>query len=286
MVGALLTTSGVIGVVRRAVPYFFFLNGVPDAVTPMPPYSNVWWSLATEMQFYLVLPLLPLALRTRLGRVVGIAVLLAWATAYAAFLTGALHARTIGGHITLGVSLFGRLPLFLAGIAAAWIYLHRGASVRAYLRRMWVLRQGGADLMLGAVLLLLAYLLRWVVWLGPHDEINPPYHAWHVPEAVLWALLVLLLLLAPLRVKPLFSNPLLNRLGVLSYSIYVLHLPIIHYSLVVAWRWLPPQIGWHVETLLIALGIAALCVGAPRSRTEPSSGPSYGRKSDCALEER
>ncbi|TMA82728.1 MAG: hypothetical protein E6J72_01985, partial [Deltaproteobacteria bacterium] len=46
----------------HGVPYLVFLNAwVPEAMQPLPLFSKVWWSLATEAQFYVVLPLLPLA---------------------------------------------------------------------------------------------------------------------------------------------------------------------------------------------------------------------------------
>src|SRR2546429_671565 len=50
----------------RGLPYLAFLNAVGLTI-PMLPYTRDWWSLATEVQFYLVLPLLPLFLRTRFG---------------------------------------------------------------------------------------------------------------------------------------------------------------------------------------------------------------------------
>ena len=48
---------------------------------------------------------------------------------------------------------------------------------------------------------------------------------WHGAEGVGWAVVLLLLLVAPLRLAPLLSNRLLSLLGVLSYSIYLLHAP-------------------------------------------------------------
>jgi peptidoglycan/LPS O-acetylase OafA/YrhL len=48
---------------------------------------------------------------------------------------------------------------------------------------------------------------------------------WHVVDGAGWSALLLLLLVAPLRLAPVFCNPLLSRLGLLSYSIYILHAP-------------------------------------------------------------
>jgi peptidoglycan/LPS O-acetylase OafA/YrhL len=46
--------------------HFDFLNSVPSLIRPMRPFTDVTWSLATEVQFYAVLPLVALCLRTRL----------------------------------------------------------------------------------------------------------------------------------------------------------------------------------------------------------------------------
>jgi len=57
---------------------------------PLRPYSDVWWSLTTEAQFYVVLPLLGILGRSTAGRRLGIAVVLVWAACYVAFLRGVL----------------------------------------------------------------------------------------------------------------------------------------------------------------------------------------------------
>jgi len=65
----------------RGVPYLVFLNSVAGLTVPLPPYSDVWWSLATEVQFYVLLPMLPFFLRSRLGRSIGAALLMAYTLA-------------------------------------------------------------------------------------------------------------------------------------------------------------------------------------------------------------
>jgi peptidoglycan/LPS O-acetylase OafA/YrhL len=246
--------------VLRGMPYLFFLNTFGEYyTTPLLPFSNVWWSLATEAQFYVLLPLLPLFLRSARGRLCGVLVVLAWAVAYAAFLTQMLRASSITGHIALGISLFGRLPLFLFGIGGAALYLRRGGAIRAWLARSPLARGGGADLLLIGVLVLLAYLLRWVTWIGAIDEKNPPYHAWHLAEGALWTLVVLLVVLAPLRLKGLLDNRVFRHLGTVSYSIYIVHIPVIVYTLALVGRGGGPA-GWNARVAAVAAAITAISV--------------------------
>lgn len=237
----------------QALPYLVFLNSVGNWSTPLWPYSNVWWSLATEAQFYVLLPLLPFCVRSRAGRTVTALAGLAYGAAYGLFLAGC-NVFAIPGYVALKLSLFGRAPLFLSGIAAAWLYLRHGTRLRArWAQRAWI-RAGGADAMLLAVVALLGFLLRWQHRV-PYD--NPPYFAWHLLEAACWATIVILILLAPLRLKSVVSNPLLAGLGILSYSIYLWHIPVIYWVLRVyhqaGGRWQPT---WDTRTTLLALTIS------------------------------
>src|SRR5205823_13747091 len=88
----------------HGVPYLFFLNSFPDLYTPLMPYSIPWWSLATEVQFYLVLPLLAVFLRSRRQRWLGLGVLSAVAAVRIAFLFGWLTVPGAAG-VLLRLSL-------------------------------------------------------------------------------------------------------------------------------------------------------------------------------------
>lgn len=262
IVAATLVTSRSLGELGRGAPYLAFLETKPDLVTPMPPFSGVWWSLATEAQFYLLLPLIALAFgRSRRTTLLLLA-------AYVVIYVGVASRRLAPGIDPwfLAQSVIGRGPLFLLGIVAAWLWLRHGAAVRARLAASRWLALGGADVALLAVLAALGYLLRWVTFRGFLSLEVTGECLWHVPEGVLWTTVLVLVLLFPLRTKVLLANPVLAWLGVLSYSIYILHQPVLHYTIRL-WRaflpaaplgWGPLMVVWFVVAVATCLALSAL----------------------------
>jgi peptidoglycan/LPS O-acetylase OafA/YrhL len=234
-----------------------FLSSVSGLWQAMHPFSDVWWSLVTEVQFYALLPLLLLCRRARRPRRAVQALLGVAAGVHLLFLGRLLAATTGDGQYQLADSIVGRGPQFAIGGIAAWTYLRW--RDRPHVDRPWW-RNGGADLTLVAVLGLLALLLQWVVTGGLLHFFVAPYHAWHVLEATLWASVLLLVVIAPLRMKFLWTNPLLERLGLLSYSIYMWHLPIIWYVIIgLRQRGVPIPAGWSPAGVAVAALIAVLC---------------------------
>lgn len=261
LVGTVMTAK-MAGDLLHAPPYLAFLNGIGGIVTPLSPYSFGWWSLATEAQYYLILPLLPFALRSRRGRVAGLTLLALYGLIYACVVTERLAMPTIEGQLALLNSVFGRGPLFLWGIAAAFLYHTRGDAIRARLAGMRWLRAGGADLMLAVVLVALAIFLQWVCSIGPTRQMGAADQPWHIVEGALWGAFLLFLLLFPLRTKAVFCNAVLGRLGILSYSIYLVHVPIVVFGMRAARRLLPSWqlVGWHAATVVVvAVLLAGVC---------------------------
>jgi peptidoglycan/LPS O-acetylase OafA/YrhL len=209
----------------RDVPFLFFAQAGNEWVTNN-AYSGAWWSLATEAQFYLVLPLLG-ALRSRGTRLVAAGALAVYALAYLAFLHGRIAMQTVSGSFYLASSLFGRGPFFLWGILAAWLHRRYGAYLRERLADSVVARGGGADGLLLVVLVALAVVLRWNALAGPVGLGLGVLGLWYPAEGALWAGALLLLLVAPLRGKVLLSNPALCFVGVRSYSLYLVHVPLL-----------------------------------------------------------
>lgn len=180
------------------------------------PFSVPWWSLCTEVQFYLLLPWLMLGLHFRFGRYLVIAAAVAWFGLHCYFLS-----QPQGLTAVLQSSLIGRGGGFLVGGVCGWFYLSQGFARLVEAPRLTTV----------CSLLLLAILLGLLNWYGEVGQksaiqIMPLYHDL---EALLWGLL----LLASLSLKGwpmwLFVNPLFSHFGTISYSLYLVHVPIQFY---------------------------------------------------------
>ena len=164
-----------------------------------------------------------------MGRMIGVAVLLVWAIAYAV-LASDPSLLSGGARFRLNLSLPGRTPAFLFGITAAWIVLHYGEQIRSTLRKQAWLRNGGPDLLLLGSLFALGLLLQKVTYRGfIPSAITMP--AWHLAESLLWTTVLLLVVLAPLRMRSVISNRVMGILGLLSYSLYLIHEPVVFFGL-------------------------------------------------------
>lgn len=206
-------------------------------------FSAVWWSLATEIQFYLLVPFLflistkasPLTatLLCGLGLAVYLLVIGKWTAAQAGF---ELQYRLI-------LSVIGQMPAFLAGMLLVWL-----------------VKPGRPRLNVPAstlVLLVLLALLGWV--LVPAATMGPKVYIWHapwyvLPEALLWGGICWIMLS---REQPAFSfldNRLTRFFGRISFSLYLVHMPVIqvfkeHAGIDAPW-------GSAVLVVLLSVGIA------------------------------
>lgn len=242
----------------RAIPHMLFLTAVPGIVNLLPPYGGVWWSLVTEAEFYLLLPLLPLALSTPWGRRVGLAVLALYAAFYVAAMLGGIAGWSVPTQFAFWHSLLGRGPVFLCGIAAAVWYVRFGPAAQERMAATAWWRNGGADALLVATLIAIGLVLQWLVR-RPEVQFQSLHQWWHPVTGALWTVVLLLLLVAPLRTKRLFCNAPLAKLGVLSYSIYLVHGPFMFVSIqafVGRRAWTPW--AWALVTVL-SVALLACC---------------------------
>lgn len=208
----------------RAVPHLLFLTPWKNLAPPLPPHSWPWWSLSTEVQFYVVLPLVAVLLCGRRPVAAVAALFVGWLAAYIALVDRALPLG-IPAYLGTLLSLVTRAPAFVLGAALAACELRYGVRLqRALAARRW-LRAAACDAALVALLLALGMLLQPVVFRGFwYAEVH--WQPWHIAEDLLWTAVMGLVLFAPLRVRPLLVNRPMGALGRISYSLYLVHLPI------------------------------------------------------------
>jgi peptidoglycan/LPS O-acetylase OafA/YrhL len=238
-------------------PFLVFLNPLAGPYA-LWPFSIGWWSLATEVQFYVLLPLLPLLACTapRIALTLG-----AFAVVYVLFMIGILNAPGIELTVYLHHNIFGRAPLFLSGVGAAWLWRREGAALRSRLATAGWMARGGADALLLLAFGGLSLLLQWVSWVGFWQAENRPNHVWHVAEGILWATVLLLLLAAPLRSKRLIVNPIVGWVGLVSYSLFLIHVPVVTITLHALRAKYPGHFTtWNVESLAACGTILVACL--------------------------
>ena len=188
------------------------------------PFSVVWWTLVTEVQFYLLLPLLIWLLAGGAKRrMIFLLVLVFWAATYVSQVLDNPSDEKVRSYL-LTKSLFGRLPAFLLGMFSAWIFVR--ARQVPMLSANWISGVGAVAILLA--LYVNGMVLQHSVSLGEwRSESN--WHQHHTYEAILWSIVVLVLTLT----KPFFYgvliNPVLAVVGKISYSLYLWHVPILFY---------------------------------------------------------
>ena len=203
--------------------------------------QSVLWSIPVEFTFYLWLPFIVLALRAVLplpgGRWLGVAVLLVLLL-WVRWRWPAAHA------LSNGVALGPYLPVFLCGVAAAWVQ-HCWPQLRAW-RRGWQCLPW-----LLAPLLVLVTPSLWAVLHGAalQPELN---HRWFTLWGLGWGLLLLAVLWGSGWPTRLFASAPMRLVGVVSFSIYLWHMPVLQAADVLGLR------GWGVPGLVLTLAAVLL----------------------------
>jgi len=238
-------------------PFLVFLNPLAGPYA-LWPFSIGWWSLATEVQFYVLLPLLPLLACTAPRAALALGT---YVVVYGLFMIGILNAPNLELTVYLHHNVFGRAPLFLSGIGAAWLWRRKGAALRSRLATTGWMARGGADALLLLAFAGLSVILQWVSWVGFWQAENRPNHVWHVAEGILWATVLLLLLAAPLRSKRLIVNPIVGWIGLVSYSLFLIHVPAVTITLHALRARYPGHFTtWNFETLAACGTLLVACL--------------------------
>jgi peptidoglycan/LPS O-acetylase OafA/YrhL len=205
------------GALGFAVNALFLYNIVPGQWPALPQ----WWTLPVELGFYLLLPLFVPLLTPRRWPwlLLAIAASLAWRF-------GVIHAGLERAQeIAWTEHLPGRLHQFLIGMLAAWVLVRWRALFAA-----WSVLQ--RDLI--ASLSILAFLALPALALpfsgrpyngAPGPE--PLLLCWHLFASLLVALLLVVLAAGASRVGRWLGASWLQALGLVSYSLYLWHYPVL-----------------------------------------------------------
>lgn len=184
-------------------------------------FSTVWWSLATEIQFYLILPVFFLAALSRYRLMLLSVALILCVSAYMAVMLKVVGPEGPEGNklrFQLILSVIGQMPAFTVGALLAGIYTHRKINpFRPFLGR--------------ALVMMLIFLLGWV--LAPGARIGAIKYTylcpWQVlPQAVIWGGVLWLLLNREIGTRSLLDNQLTRYFGKISFSLYLVHMPVLH----------------------------------------------------------
>lgn len=178
--------------------------------------QSVLWSIPVEFTFYLWLPLicavLALLRQLRGGRWWGL-LLLAVLAALAQWRWPAAAAPTNG------VQLGYYLPVFLGGVAAAWVA--RAWPAQPHRARLW---RGLGWLVLAGLVLTVPGV--WATLTG--SSFNPEFnHRWFAGFGLAWALLLLAVLRGGGGLARCFASAPMRLVGVVSFSLYLWHMPVL-----------------------------------------------------------
>lgn len=217
-------------IVPHILAHLTMLHGaIPKEILPFSAVTFLFpaWSISLEWQFYLLAPLILWALKSRIGTAVLVIVSVA---AYALYTAGALGTFT-----------------YKAFLPSAAGYFAIGIGSRLLLGRLKGLALDPA---------VVALVLCGFLW-------------WFVPERIvltLWSVFFAYLLFPVDRIDGkafnlLFNNPISQSLGRVSYSLYLVHIPVIVVVgfTVVRLGWAQDQMSvllWH----LIASGLVTVAM--------------------------
>lgn len=207
--------------------------------------QSVLWSIPVEFSYYALLPLVALALAVSrhlrwpaIVDVVGFTLLIG----VTRWLWPATDA--VANDIRLGPYL----SLFLCGAFAASIHVRYAAVLQARPRMLLCVA------VLALALLVLTVPSIWALIHGGPLQASLNHH-WFLFFGLTWSALLLAVLTGPELLRRLFAQPVLRLFGVVSFSAYLWHMPLLDWLLRRGWMhsvWSPG--AFVAATLLVAIG--------------------------------
>jgi peptidoglycan/LPS O-acetylase OafA/YrhL len=195
---------------------FFLYNLVPGYGAAVPP----WWTLPVELGFYLLLPWFARLLQP--GRWYWLLLAIAASLAWRWWVMHAGFGRE--QQVYWADHLPGRLHQFVVGMLAAWAFVRGQAVFLAWspLRRDLL---GLGALAAFLALPMLGFPADGRVYTGAPSA-HPLLLGWHLYASLAVAVLLLALASGPSRLARLFGAGWLQALGIVSYSLYLWHYPV------------------------------------------------------------
>jgi peptidoglycan/LPS O-acetylase OafA/YrhL len=193
------------------------------------PINGVWWTLPIEFSFYLALPLLALLLRPHRWWLLLVGSLLSmYFWRYGVVLS--MMDASIAQRVVAAYQLPGSMDAFGFGMLTAYLHVNRAGLPDWLVPRVKLGRLG----LLGLILVLVA-----VYWLpGKRHEYwadNPIFYLW-TPALVLGVCAIIFSGVGGARfVGGLFSNRFMTYAGLVSYSYYLWHFPVLRWISATEW---------------------------------------------------
>ena len=205
---------------RAIMLHFVFLQNISDVYAF--ELNRVYWTLPTEFGYYLLLPLFTVfaAMFVQHKRAAWLLLslaLIAFAIAYRIIIYATVAEATIDKKVFALLQLPGLIDHFAIGMMLAWVYVRHAATVSAKLADGLMFTG-----LLGIVSMMALLDHEFAEYWNGHILIFIGYTI----TAGFIGLLVLGVAMAGPLSRKLFANSTMLALGIVSYSLYLWHLPI------------------------------------------------------------
>lgn len=214
---------------------FMFLNLPPWWTSAI---NGVWWTLPTEFLFYLLLLPLALLLKTRAGRV-GLLALMVCAWFYRWWVFQTYQEAGVGKMVTMMMNTLGCLDQFIVGTLLAYLYVRHFGKRNTRIPPVLFLLLGVIGVLTSLYTIHWLYLLYWAG--------HPLLFLKNTLLGVSIASIIMACLLGSRLTNMMFGNRLMIHIGVISYSIYLWHYPVVLF--LSKWSFIADYSGYRLPLL-------------------------------------